>query len=172
MASTPYDRYPLSTVFISTALELAIGVLSALLLARLHMALAAAYLIAWGWSQARVYQHSCAHCAYYGRVCAFGRGVVCARLVPRGDPAAFAARQITWRDMLPDLALMALPILAGIVGLVIAFRAWALIALMALIAMHTVGNGLVRGKLACAHCEQRELGCPASRLIQGRDEAT
>jgi hypothetical protein len=28
-----------------------------------------------------------------------------------------------------------------------------------------IGNGLVRGSLACKYCKQREIGCPAEQLF-------
>ena len=169
MVPSTYERYPIWIVIVSTALDLAICVLSAVLLARVHLVLAAAYLLGWGWSQTRALRESCVHCAYYGEVCAFGRGLLCAMLLPPGEPSEFAAREITWRDLLPDLALTIVPILGGIIGLVMAFRLWALVALLLLVGLLMIGNGVVRGKLACAHCKQRELGCPAQKLIQPRD---
>ena len=48
-------------------------------------------------------------------------------------------------------------------------RAWSwgtLAAMVLLLALTTIGNGIVRGKLLCLHCRQRKLGCPALKLFE------
>ena len=39
------------------------------------------------------------------------------------------------------------------------------IVVLVMLALAFVGTGLFRGALACKHCHQRELGCPAERLF-------
>ena len=38
-------------------------------------------------------------------------------------------------------------------------------AVVLIILLTTLGNAIVRGSLACKHCMQRELGCPAEKLF-------
>jgi hypothetical protein len=72
---------------------------------------------------------------------------------------------MTWRDMAPDMLVTLAPMLAGIVMLVMDFDALYLSAIILMVLLATAGNGLVRGRLTCAFCRQRELGCPAERLF-------
>ena len=63
-----------------------------------------------------------------------------------------------------------LPVLSGVWVLISTFSWWALLALVSLLVLITYGNALIRGKVACLHCKQRELGCPALRLFEKRKE--
>ena len=79
----------------------------------------------------------------------------------------FLRKEITWWDLVPDLAVGFLPVVAGAVLLVRGFS-WTLLLVLALLALTTAGNAFVRGVLVCRHCRQRELGCPAQRLFEPR----
>ncbi|MBN1401377.1 MAG: hypothetical protein JXA74_11105 [Anaerolineae bacterium] len=165
MNTRTYESYPLWIVLLSVAHTLAVEVIGAVILSRLHVWLAVAYLLYCGWMEVRTLTH-CRDCAYYGKRCAFGRGLLCATLLPPGDPARFAAGSFSWRDMLPDLGVMLLPLLGGIVALILDFRVWVLALMLLLVLLATLGNSVVRGSLACAHCQQREVGCPALALFE------
>ena len=160
-----YDRYPAWIVAVCVVFGLATYALGAYVLAGLGWFIAVAYLAYCLWVEGRVLRGSCVDCVYYGRVCAFGKGALCARLFKRGDPHAFAAREVDWTAVLPDLLVIVLPLVGGIVRLVRDFSWVVLGALLILLALATVGNGLVRGGLACRHCKQGEYGCPAAKLF-------
>jgi hypothetical protein len=107
----------------------------------------------------------CRHCYYYGRTCAFGKGRLSAAIFKPGDPERFNARSATWRSMIPDILVVLVPMVVGIVDLARDFS-WAVLAVMlGILVLATVGNGAVRSSLACSRCRQRELGCPAERLF-------
>ena len=72
---------------------------------------------------------------------------------------------MTWKDMIPDVLITLIPLVAGIVLLIIRFDFILLSALLLLILLTTTGNGYVRGKLTCRHCKQQEAGCPADLLF-------
>lgn len=73
-------------------------------------------------------------------------------------------------DMGPDVFMTMLPVLSGVWVLISTFSWWALLALVSFLVLITYGNALIRGKVACLHCKQRELGCPALRLFEKRKE--
>ena len=72
---------------------------------------------------------------------------------------------MTWKDMIPDLLISLIPLLAGIVLLIVQFDIYLLATIVLLAFLTTSGNGFIRGKLTCKYCKQRELGCPAEKLF-------
>ena len=63
-----------------------------------------------------------------------------------------------------------IPIIVGVILLVIDFSWLILSMVLLLLFLSSVGNGLIRGSLACKYCKQREIGCPAEQLFN-RDKA-
>ena len=161
--------YPAWIIALSNGLTLSIYALGAAIVARLGWALLALYLLFLLYLEVKLLAKSCAHCFYYGRRCFSGKGVICSWFIRRGDPAKFGSREVTWLSLLPDLLVALIPL--G-VGLLLSIRRfdWILLSLMVgLVILAFPGNGCVRGKLACCHCHQRELGCPAEKLFRKRD---
>ena len=163
-----YDEYPAGIVALSVGVAWAIYALGAYLLVQLWWPLAVAYLLFCLWGEVNVMRKNCVNCAYYGKLCALGKGRLAGLLFRRGDPALFAARQATWRDVLPDMLVSLAPVVGGIIALIRDFR-WATLLLLALLVALTMGgNAVVRGQFACKYCKQRELGCPAAQLFGGK----
>lgn len=163
-----FERYPLGTVLAANAVALAIYAIGTAIMSRHGLGPALVYAACCLWVEFRVLTKSCRSCWYYGRRCGFGKGRLCALLFPRGDPADFLRKEITWWDLAPDFAVGLLPVVAGAVLLVRDFS-WTLFLLVALLlALSTAGNAFVRGVLVCRRCRQRELGCPAQRLFEPR----
>jgi len=127
--------------------------------------LAPAYLAYWLWMEIRVLTRSCINCAYYGHICAFGKGKLCSLLFAKGDSAKFAQRSVSWAAVLPDFLVFVFPVIGGIVLLVRDFSWPVLILTGALLVLSFVGNAVVRGSLACQYCRQRAIGCPATKLF-------
>jgi hypothetical protein len=125
----------------------------------------AAYLIYCVWMEIRLLRYHCVDCWYYGKVCAFGRGWLCALLFRQGDPQRFAQKQLSWSDLLPDFAVSLIPMAAAVIQLVTGFRWVTLVLLAAMLVLTFWGNAVVRGSFACRHCGQRQSGCPAERLF-------
>lgn len=162
---TIYEKFPWPIVLLSNLLAISIYVLGACLMAGLGIWALAAYVVYCGWIELRLLRHHCVDCCYYGQTCAFGRGRVCALLFRQGDPQRFDRMQISWSDLLPDLAVSLLPAAAAVIQLVMGFR-WVTLALLAALLVLTFwGNALVRGSFTCPHCRQRQIGCPAERLF-------
>jgi hypothetical protein len=160
-----YGRYPLGTVVAANAVSLAIYASGAALIARLGTGWLVAYLVWALWMEIRVLKGSCVNCAYYGKRCAFGKGVVCGEVFRRGSPDRFIRRKISWKDLLPDFAIALVPVIVGAIFLITGFDWMTLGLVVILLLAASVGNSLVRGRLACKYCRQRLLGCPAERLF-------
>jgi hypothetical protein len=166
---TVFESYPAWAVGLSNGLSLSIYALGGALVARLGWGFLAAYLIFLAYFEAKLLARSCVHCTYYGKVCFSGKGLIASWLFKRGDPSRFAARDIGWLSLLPDMLIVLIPLGAGVFLSIRRFD-WLLLLLMAgLVFLAFPGNGFIRGKLACRHCRQRELGCPAEKLFQRRE---
>ena len=117
------------------------------------------------WLEIRLLRRSCVNCYYYGKVCAFGKGKVSCLFFKKGDTNKFKQDKITWKDMVPDVMVSLIPIVTGIVLLVTDFNWLILSMVLLLLLLSSIGNGLIRGSLACKYCKQRESGCSAEQLF-------
>lgn len=156
-----YENYPFPTVILSLSATLALyasGLFVMLQAGLVWCLLYAAYFLA---LEIRLLRSSCRNCSYYGKSCAFGRGKICRLLFAEGNPQKFVEKNVTWANLLPDLLVSLIPILTGILIILLDFS-WTLLAIILLmVILTTAGNGLIRGRLACKYCKQRETGCPA-----------
>jgi hypothetical protein len=156
-------------VALSNGLSLSLYACGAAIVAGLGWAPLALYLLFLLYLEVNLLAKSCAHCCYYGRRCFSGKGVICSWFFQRRDPAKFGSREASWLSLLPDLLVTLIPLGVGLLLLIRRFD-WILLSLMVgLVILAFPGNGLVRGKLACCHCHQRELGCPAEKLFRKRN---
>jgi len=168
MEERMHQNYPWWIVLVAQGASLVLYLLGAWILAGFGWPVAVLYLGFCAIVEFALLRGSCRHCHYYGRRCAFGRGRLCALLFPPGDPERFRCRQISLRDLLPDLLVPALPVAGGLIRLALGFD-WALLAAVAATALvATAGAGTIRERLACPHCRQRELGCPAAQFFARR----
>lgn len=163
--ATPYENFPLKTVVISNMLSIGIYVSGLIVMVYVGWIIALIFLIYLLSLEFRVIRFHCVHCYYWGKTCGFGKSRLSAWFFKKGDPARFCAKKMTWTDMIPDILISLVPLITGIILLIIHFNIIILAALTILIFLTTMGNGYVRGKLTCAHCKQRELGCPADDLF-------
>jgi len=171
MKTLTFENFPWRMVAVCNAVSLAIYAAGFYLMVRLGLAWGLLYVAYCAWVEWRILSRSCRHCYYFGRRCAFGRGRVCSWLFTKGSEETFRAKQVTWRDIAPDFLVSLIPLAAGIVLLIRSFSWIPLLAVAALVFLGSVGTGLVRRRIACRHCEQRERGCPAERLFAKAKEA-
>ncbi|OHB73288.1 MAG: hypothetical protein A2Z25_09550 [Planctomycetes bacterium RBG_16_55_9] len=162
---TAYERFPSPIVFLSNLLSISLYAIGVYILGRCGIFWMVLYLLYCGWIEIRLLRHSCASCYYYGKVCAFGKGKLCALLFKKGDPQKFAEVQVRWRDLVPDFLVSIFPLIGGIVLLVMDFNWIILTLLIVLLVLSSAGNAFVRGSFACKYCKQKELGCPAEKLF-------
>ena len=109
-----------------------------------------------------VYKEACPHCYYYGKVCVAGRGKLAKLLYKKGDPKKFCEREMKFKDLIPQLIVVAVPIVVGIALLISrGFHLLTLIAVLYPIFNWFAINPILYGKLACSHCKQGKKCCPA-----------
>ncbi|MBU0533050.1 hypothetical protein KKB44_06170 [Candidatus Micrarchaeota archaeon] len=161
-----YEQYPLWIVFLSNLVSIAIYAIGGYILYQLGLIWLAIYLVYIVLLEVRLMKKSCTNCYYYGKLCAFGKGKLCAILFRKGSAKTFAQDKITWKDILPDFLVSIIPLLIGLALLIFNFNFLILSSIILLILLTSVGNGFVRGSLACKYCKQRELGCSAEKLFK------
>ncbi len=161
-----FESYPLSTVAISNAVSLATYGLGFYILLNLGIVIALVFLLGLIAFEFRLIRFHCPNCYYWGKMCGFGRGRISALLFKKGEPEKFCAKKIAWKDLVPDLLISLVPVIAGIIVVIIEFDLRRLLAVVGIILLSTTGTGYVRGTLTCKHCKQAETGCPAMEFFQ------
>ncbi len=165
MKSETFEQFPWWMLVTSNSVGLAIYALGLYLMARLGLVWGVLYAAFCIWLEWRVLSKSCRSCYYYGKRCAFGKGKVCSWLFDKGVETSFGAKGISWRDIVPDFLVPIIPFVAGIVLLIRNFSWLLLLPVVALVLLGSMGTSLVRSRIACKYCKQRELGCPAEQLF-------
>ncbi len=165
MKTSAFENFPRWMVAICDSVGLAIYAIGLYLMARLGTVWAALYVAYCVWMEWRLLSGSCRSCYYFGKRCGFGKGVVCSWFFSREAERALCAKQISWRNLIPDFLVSLIPFGLGIAMLIRSFSWLVLILVAALVFLASVGTGFVRGQLACKYCKQRELGCPAEQLF-------
>jgi hypothetical protein len=157
-----YDKYPIWIVVLVNILMLAVYVAGAYIMLTLHWITGALYVIFLGFVEFTVYREGCRYCFYYGGGCAFGKGAIAALFYKKGDPKNFCKKKITFKDLIPQLLVVAIPLVVGIALLISrGFNLWILIALIYPVLSWFVLNPIIYGQLACPHCKQGSICCPA-----------
>jgi hypothetical protein len=160
-----YENFPVWIVILSNLVAFAIYGLGFLVLRRLGLVFSIGYLVYVLTLEFRLLKNHCTNCYYWGKTCGFGKGRLSSLLFKKGDVSKFCGKNITWKDMIPDMLVTLIPMGAGIYLLVIDFEFIMLSLLILLVLLTTMGNGFIRGKLTCRYCKQQELGCPAELLF-------
>lgn len=164
------ENYPVWIPMLSILLSLAIYAVGAWILSGFGLIEALLYLLFCLLSEYRVISKSCRYCYYYGKLCGLGKGVIAPLFSRKGDPKKFSARDISWKDLIPDFLVLLLPLLGGIIYLFIRFNFLTLGLLVVIAVLALPVTGFMRGCLLCPNCRQRELGCPAQKLFGKEDQ--
>ena len=160
-----YDNFPLWIVLLSNTVSVLISGLGFMILIRIHWIFAILYLIYILILEYRLIKNHCVNCYYWGKNCGFGKGKLSSWFFKKGDVSRFYSNNMTWKSIIPDLLVPVIPIITGIVLIIIKFDYLILILLILILFLSATGNGLIRGKLTCKYCNQKELGCPADKLL-------
>lgn len=163
--ATCYERFPWSIVLLANLVALSIYAIGTFLLWELGLWWGMLYLLYSVWMEWRLLTKSCVNCYYYGKVCGFGKGKLCAAFLKQGDPQKFTEGSFSWIDLIPDFGVLVFPVAGGVALLVGGFSWVTLALLVVLIVLGLGGNAVVRGSFACKYCKQREIGCPAEKLF-------
>lgn len=165
MQTKIYNTYPWWIVLISNLNTVIIYTIGAIIIFQIGNGRGIAYIVFLVYMEFRLLQKSCRNCRYYGKYCAFGKGKLSALIYPKGKTEKFLNRKTTWKNILPDLLISFIPIITGIILLMQTFNRRILIGTILMLALTSQGNSCIRGKFACNHCKQGELGCPAKKLF-------
>ncbi len=160
-----YETFPLPMVLVAVLVNLAIYALGVVILSGFGYVAAGLFLLYCVGVEIHVMKMSCVDCCYFGKRCAFGKGKVAPLLFKQGDPKQFAAKCISWKELLPDMLVPLIPLVGGVALLIRSFSWSMVIELAALLALSFGGNYVLRTRIACKYCRQRELGCPAERFF-------
>lgn len=160
-----HENFPFRTVIVSNLGSLITYGLGFIIIYRTGFIFSLLYLVYLFIFEYRLIRYHCVNCYYWGKTCGFGKGRISSMFFKRGEISKFCIKDMSWKDMIPDLLVTLVPIAAGIILLIIKFDSMVLIAIILLIGLTTFGNGFIRGHLTCKYCKQRELGCPAYRLF-------
>lgn len=146
-------KNPLRIVFLSNLVSLSIYFIGAYIISGLGLIYAIIYLLYCIFMEIRLLKSYCVNCHYYGKVCGFGKGKISALFFKKGDLSKFNEKEISWKDMIPDILVSVFPLIAGIIILAYDFS-WIILVLMAvLLILSTAGNGTIRGSLTCNKCK-------------------
>jgi hypothetical protein len=156
-----YDRYPLQIVFLTNLFNLLVYVLGIVIIHSIGWLYAGFFIFYIVVFEIRLLKYHCPDCYYYGKVCAFGKGIVSSMFFKKGDPNKFTCKEIGYKDLIPDMLIFFIPAIAAVVLLILDFQWYVLISLLILIFLNTFGNAYIRGQIVCKNCKQKELGCPA-----------
>ena len=160
-----FENYPCRIIIISNLVSIAIYLIGAYIIYQVGIIWLLLYLLYIFGLEIRLMKRSCVNCYYYGKFCAFGKGKISSLFFKKGNSHKFIKDKITWKDILPDFLVSIIPLVVGIVLLILKFN-WLILSLIVLLVILTsIGNGFVRGTLACKFCKQREIGCPAEQLF-------
>jgi hypothetical protein len=160
-----YENYPVRIVILSSLVSFLIYLMSIIIIFRIGWVYTIFYLSFIFALELRLIKNHCTACYYWGKTCGFAKGRISSLFFKKRDNSDFCSNKFTWKDMIPDLLITLIPLIAGIVLLIIKFEPYLLFALILLIALTTAGNQYIRGSLTCKFCRQREIGCPAEKLF-------
>ena len=162
MKTKIYEEYPIWNVILVIILFLAVYTTGSYIMFRLHLITGILYILYIILMEYFVYKEACPHCLYYGQLCFSGRGKLAKLLYKKGDPKKFCEREMKFKDFLPQIILLLVPIIVGIALLISrGFHLLTLIAIIYPIFNWFCINPTLYGKLACPHCKQGAKCCPA-----------
>lgn len=164
-SAPPYLRYPAGIVVITILFSLLIYLIGSMILYQAGLVWMLLYLGYLLFLEIRLIAVHCPNCYYYDRLCAFGRGKFSGLFFKQGRAEKFSCKPFTWKDMIPDLLVFLMPVTAGIILLILDFSGFLLMLMILFAFLNFSGNAYIRGHLACNHCKQAELGCPALELF-------
>jgi hypothetical protein len=118
--------------------------------------------------EVQVLREGCVRCYYYGKRCVCGKGKLAELLMKKDEKRKFNEKKLTMKNFIPSMLPMLVALISGIYlifinlpgldFLIIGLTIWPLLVTF-------LGNPVIYGKMACPHCRQRELGCPACEFF-------
>lgn len=161
-----FDSYPSWIVVLASSLILAVYVAGAYVMFVLSLITGILYITYLVFLEYYSFREGCIHCCYYGRLCAFTKGVIAAKFFKRGDPEKFCERELGFKDFIPQVLVLLIPLIMGIALLISrGFDRLVLIAMIYPVFSWFAINPVLYGKLVCLHCKQGSICCPALKFF-------
>lgn len=166
METRSYELFPARIVILSNLVSFLIYTSGLIITLRLGWIAAVLYLVFIFALEYRLLSKHCVNCYYWNKTCGFGKGKLSALFFKKGDPSLFCKKEMSWKDLIPDVLISLIPLLCGIILMIIRFDILLLVAVTLILALSTIGNGYIRSNLTCKYCKQRELECPAEKMFR------
>jgi len=161
-----YEDFPVHIVILVNILTLAVYVAGAYIMFTLNLVTGILYVVFLVILEFQVYREGCRYCFYYGKLCAFGKGMIAQLFFKKGEPKEFCKRELNWKDFVPQILVVAVPLVVGIALLI--SRGFSILILLALIypvLSWFALNPIIYGKITCPHCKQGSICCPALKFF-------
>jgi hypothetical protein len=159
------EKFPIWMILVSNLVSILTYVIGAYIMYKFGVAFLVFYLLYCLFMEYNVLRRSCVNCYYYGKLCGFGKGVICKLFFKIGNKKAFLNKKISMWDLVPDFLVTLIPFAFGVILLFKNFSWIILFLSLSLIFIAFFGNYAVRGFIACRYCKQREIGCPAEKMF-------
>lgn len=163
-----YEYYPVKSIIITSLFSLVTNALGFIILLNAGIVFALLFLSYILFLEFRLIKYRCTECYYWGKSCAFGKGRISALFFKKGHQDNFCKGAVTLKSLIPDMMVFLIPFFTAIFLLIISFNWLVLLELIVLIFLSSAGNGIIRGKFACNHCLQKDIGCPAVDYFNNR----
>jgi hypothetical protein len=163
-----YESYPAWIVLVTTLVSVLVYAIGVYILSQIWIGFGALFVIYLIILEISFWREGCVSCYYYGKRCAFGRGKLAPLLFKRGDPKRFCEKEIHGKDLIPQILVLVFTVAGGVFLLYNSFS-WLILGLVVIPPIVWVfGNPIIYGKLACVHCKQGKICCPASEFFSGK----
>ena len=160
-----YENFPLWIPLFAISISIIGYIIGAVILSGFVIIFSILYLFYCLGAELLVIIRSCKDCWYYGKICGLGKGKIAPLFVKKGDTKKFADRDITMVHLIPDFLVVIFPLVGGIVLLMLDFSFMLLGLVILLVLFFFGGTAVIRSKLVCNHCKQKEIGCPAEKIF-------
>lgn len=165
-----YENYPLLSVLIYNLVMLSVYAAGLYLMFAVHKWAGILFVLYLLFIELSVYKEGCRYCYYYGKTCVAGRGKIVPLFFKKGEPKKFCERTLSFKDFVPSLLVVFIPIAAG-VYLMIKDFSWLILGLVLWpLIVNFVGNPIIYGNIACPHCKQGAICCPACEYFMKKYE--
>jgi hypothetical protein len=168
-----FESYPVWMIFVYYLVSFTVYLAGLYLLYLIWPAFSALLLIYIVYLEILVLREGCVRCYYYGKRCVCGKGKLAKLLMKKDTTKKFNCREMSMKDFVPSMIPTIIALIAGgyliyqglpnFNFLILGIAVWPLVATF-------FGNPIVYGKIACPHCKQGELGCPACEFFFKKDK--
>jgi len=126
-----YGSYPLWMVLVYNLALLLVYLAGAYVVFRLNFIIGILYLLFLLFIEISIYREGCRYCYYYGKRCIAGKGSIAHLLIKKGDIKKFGERKLEFKDFIPQMLTVLIPLVIGIALLIL--RGFHLLTLIAII---------------------------------------